>query len=225
MQKFHKPTFDNIPQQKRDKILETAVSEFANKGFENANINTIAKNAGVSVGSLYKYFDTKTDLFLTCVSSGITALEALLSELVSSNEDIMLKMEKLARTAISFSRENREMIRLYNEFTTESNTELAESLVDRVEAVTAKAYRDAIEDGQKSGEVRSDIDAGMAALMVDNILMNLRFSYACSYHEKRFCAYAGKDAYEKEEFVIENVLKFIKSALKPKNNAERTENK
>lgn len=40
---YHKPTFDNIPAEKREKILSVALTEFATKGFENANINTIAK--------------------------------------------------------------------------------------------------------------------------------------------------------------------------------------
>ena len=56
---YCKPTFMNIPREKREKILSVAVNEFAFNGLENANINTIAKKAEVSVGSLYKYFDTK----------------------------------------------------------------------------------------------------------------------------------------------------------------------
>ena len=42
---YHKPTFNNIPVEKRKKILDVAINEFANQGFENANINTIAKKA------------------------------------------------------------------------------------------------------------------------------------------------------------------------------------
>ena len=59
----HKPTFDNISAEKRSRILDAATNEFAVKGFENGNIGTIAKKAGVSVGSLYKYFENKQDLF------------------------------------------------------------------------------------------------------------------------------------------------------------------
>ena len=74
---YCKPTFMNIPQEKREKILSVAVNEFAYNGFENANINTIAKKAEVSVGSLYKYFDTKTDLFMTSVHYGVSNLEVI----------------------------------------------------------------------------------------------------------------------------------------------------
>lgn len=219
---FHKPTFDNIPEEKRRKILEVAVNEFANKGFENANINTIAKKADVSVGSLYKYFDTKADLFLTSVNYGISSLERILASVVSSDEDVMVKLEKLVRAAIDFSRTNSVMIKLYNEFTTESNAELGQTIAERMESITADAYRKAIIRGQLDGEIRTDIDPGMAALMVDNMLMNLQFSYACTYYGRRLGIYAGSDIFEKDDFVVENVLRFIKGALKPNTYPERT---
>ena len=92
---YYKPTFSNISEEKRTKILTVAVNEFANNGFNNANINTIAKKAEVSVGSLYKYFDTKTDLFLTSVNFGISNLEAVLESVINSAEDVMVKLEKL----------------------------------------------------------------------------------------------------------------------------------
>lgn len=59
----HKPTFDNISAEKRSRILDAATNEFAVKGFENGNIGTIAKKAGVSVGSLYKYSRTSRTFF------------------------------------------------------------------------------------------------------------------------------------------------------------------
>ncbi|MBQ4206731.1 MAG: hypothetical protein II621_00330, partial [Clostridia bacterium] len=71
------------------------------------------------------------------------------------------------------------------------------------------------------GEVRADIDPGMAAFLVDNLLMNVQFSYACAYYKERFQYYAGEDIFEKDSFVIENILRFIKAALKPQKYPER----
>ena len=212
---FHKPTFDNISEEKRIKILSVAVEEFATKGFENANINMIAKKAEVSVGALYKYFDTKVDLFLTSVNYGIGCLEQILGAVVTSDDDIMVKLEKLVRAAIAFSKENAVMIKLYNEFTTESNAELGKQIALKMEKITSDAYKHAIIQGQIAGEIRTDIDPSMAAFLVDNLLMSVQFSYACAYYGERYKIYAGEDIYKKEEYAIQNILRFVKSALKP----------
>ena len=211
---YCKPTFMNIPEEKREKILSVAVNEFAHNGFENANINTIAKKAEVSVGSLYKYFDTKTDLFLTSVDYGLKSLEVIMETIVQSDEDVMIKLEKLIRVAIEFSRRNTVLIKLYNEVTSESNAELVKKIATYVESVTSEAYKKAVIEGQVAGEIRTDIDPGMAAFFVDNLLMNIQFSYACDYYCERYKIYAGEDIFQKDEFAIENILRFIKAALK-----------
>ena len=211
---YCKPTFMNIPKEKREKILSVAVNEFAYNGFNNANINTIAKKAEVSVGSLYKYFDTKTDLFLTSVNYALQNLEIIMETIVESQEDVMIKLEKLVRVAIEFSRSNSVLIKLYNEVTSESNAEVVKKIAEHVESITSQAYKKAIIDGQVAGEIRSDIDPGMAAFFVDNLLMNIQFSYACDYYCERYKIYAGEDVFLKDEFAVENILRFIKAALK-----------
>lgn len=211
---YCKPTFMNIPKEKREKILSVAVNEFAYNGFNNANINTIAKKAEVSVGSLYKYFDTKTDLFLTSVNYALQNLEIIMETIVESQEDVMIKLEKLVRVAIEFSRSNSVLIKLYNEVTSESNAEVVKKIAEHVESITSQAYKKAIIDGQVAGDIRSDIDPGMAAFFVDNLLMNIQFSYACDYYCERYKIYAGEDVFLKDEFAVENILRFIKAALK-----------
>lgn len=58
-----KQTFFNLPQEKRDTIIEAAVNEFAEYGFESASINRIVANSGISKGSFYQYFEDKLDVF------------------------------------------------------------------------------------------------------------------------------------------------------------------
>ena len=212
---YHKATFENISEEKRKTILDVAVNEFATKGFENANINTIAKKAQVSVGALYKYFDTKSDLFLTSVNYGISSLEEILCAINETDEDVIVKLEKLLHEAIAFSRKNAVMIKLYNEFTTERNAKLGKKLADRMETITANAYKTAIIQGQISGEIRTDIDPGMAAFLLDNLLVTLQFSYACDYYIERYKIYSGDDIFQKDEFAVRNIVQFVKAALKP----------
>lgn len=48
---------------KRDRILNAAMKEFA-KGYKNASTDNIVREAGISKGLLFHYFNTKKDLFL-----------------------------------------------------------------------------------------------------------------------------------------------------------------
>jgi AcrR family transcriptional regulator len=58
-----KPTFFNLPEEKREKIVSAAVDEFIEYGLENASTNRIVENSGISKGSFYQYFEDKQDVF------------------------------------------------------------------------------------------------------------------------------------------------------------------
>ncbi len=63
-----KQTFFNLPQEKRETILNAAVEEFAEYGLENASTNRIVKNSGIAKGSFYQYFEDKQDVFAYMLS-------------------------------------------------------------------------------------------------------------------------------------------------------------
>ncbi len=63
-----KPTFFNLPPEKREKIINAAVDEFAEYGLENASTNRIVENSGISKGSFYQYFEDKQDVFMYLLS-------------------------------------------------------------------------------------------------------------------------------------------------------------
>ena len=44
-------------------ITEAALKEFRERGYIEASMRTIAKNAGITVGNIYRYFSSKDDLF------------------------------------------------------------------------------------------------------------------------------------------------------------------
>ncbi len=55
-------------QQRVDLILDVAAELFAEVGYESATTNAIAERAGISIGSLYRYFPDK-DVILRALSS------------------------------------------------------------------------------------------------------------------------------------------------------------
>lgn len=61
-----------VPQQKRsiekkEKIIEAAFRSFMKNGYFGTNTADIAKEAGISTGSVYAYFQDKKDILLECL--------------------------------------------------------------------------------------------------------------------------------------------------------------
>lgn len=55
-------------------ILEAGKTEFLEKGFQNASLRKIAKNAGVTTGAFYGYFSSKEALFAALVEKHASAV-------------------------------------------------------------------------------------------------------------------------------------------------------
>lgn len=57
-------TFENLPESKKNHILQVCIEEFAMHGYEKASTNTIVKRLGISKGVLFLYFKNKKNLYL-----------------------------------------------------------------------------------------------------------------------------------------------------------------
>ncbi|RSK54703.1 TetR/AcrR family transcriptional regulator [Bacillus canaveralius] len=56
--------FLKLDHEKRERIINAAINEFAQKGYENSSTNEIVKKAGISKGLLFHYFTNKKGLYL-----------------------------------------------------------------------------------------------------------------------------------------------------------------
>lgn len=210
----HKEAFDRISDERKNLILEVGIEEFSSKGYENANINIIAQKAGISIGLMYKYFATKEDLFMTCIGRGMSILDDTLQEIMVSGDKLLIKAEKLIRATCELSKKNSKYIRLYNEITAEKDGERAVELAKEIEVNTSRVYITAIAQALAGGDVRNDLNPRLFAFFLDNLLLNLQFSFTCEYYKERLKIYTGVDTDKMdEEEIVKQLLKFIESAF------------
>jgi AcrR family transcriptional regulator len=74
----------------RDRILEAARQRFARSGFRGTNVPEIAREAGISVGLIYRYFPSKEELFLElCLEGSTVAYEALREQLATIDDPLL----------------------------------------------------------------------------------------------------------------------------------------
>ena len=207
------PLFSRLKAEKQEWILSKATKEFASLGYRAANINTIAEKCGISVGSLYKYFGTKENLFLSACHQMADILKSGL-ELVDKTEGGFLKkVEKIIRLIQDYSRRYPDIIHLYNEVTTQGNSELAAKLSGDMESVSAELYSRYISEAMDRGEISADLDVRMAAFCLDNLFMTLQFSYSVEFYKERMKVYVAPDILDDDEKVLQGTMDFIRNAF------------
>lgn len=64
-----KKTFFQLPEDKRQRIINATYDEFIENEYEKVSIRGIAKRAGISVGSFYQYFYDKDELYIHLISA------------------------------------------------------------------------------------------------------------------------------------------------------------
>lgn len=211
--KYIKESFSKLPEEKKSRILEAAISEFADYGYERANINNIAEKAEVSIGSMYKYFNNKQDLYLAIVDFSVQELKSVLNEIISSNDEFLTTIKKIIQAIQVFSRSYANMTKLYNEMATENNSELVWKIASSMEGVTAKLYASIIKEAQDNGQIRTDMDPDYFAFFLDNLFILLQFSYSCEYYKQRLKMFIDEKVFDNDDLLAEELLKFIKGAF------------
>lgn len=72
----------------KERLLESARREFLEKGYMKASLRTICKNAGVTTGALYFFFQDKEDLLRELVEEPLGGLTALIRQHLSEEMEM-----------------------------------------------------------------------------------------------------------------------------------------
>lgn len=212
---FHTPTFERIDDARREELLVVALKAFADKGFNGTSINALARSAGISIGSLYSYFPTKSDLFLTIVTRGQCLLEGALSS-IDPDESIFANLRIMLERAHDYALSHPEYNRIYIDATTHGLRQLSARLSKNLENVSIRLYRDMLLAAIKKGEVRSDLDIAATAFCIDNIFTLYQFAFASDYYNDRLRLFLGltDDKDIDNERLAAGILEFIFRALR-----------
>ena len=103
-----KKTFYNLPEEKRQRVTEAIVDEFANVEDDKVSINRIVQKANISRGSFYQYFDDKLDLVEVLIRSYLNlVIDDLRRAIISSDGDIFYTFECIYDIIIGLSKDER----------------------------------------------------------------------------------------------------------------------
>ncbi|PQD95613.1 TetR/AcrR family transcriptional regulator [Pradoshia eiseniae] len=103
---------------KQKKIIEVAITSFAEKGYSNTSTSEIAKKAGVAEGTIFKHYGTKENLLLSIMVPFLkdffpTMADELYGELMSDKRSFEEFLRALLTNRSAFLEKNREIFQVF----------------------------------------------------------------------------------------------------------------
>ncbi len=180
--KYHKETFDNIPEEKRLRLIETAIKVMGRKGISNAKIEDIAREMGVSYGSIYSYFATKDDLAHTIITMGIEIQRKTFEQSVE-HKDTFSHIESVLERSLNLSREQSDLICLWHEMSLPYNAQYADHTSELFRLGVVE-WMSILKKGIARKDIRTDIDIEATAFML-NAMASQLLRYNMSEFQKK----------------------------------------
>jgi AcrR family transcriptional regulator len=97
---------------KQETILEAASHVFAAKEFHQVLVDEVAAEAGIGKGTVYRYFQTKEDLYFSTILRGLDRLHEILSAALPQEPSPVRRLEQIARETLSFFWNKRSLLML-----------------------------------------------------------------------------------------------------------------
>jgi len=149
--------------ERRRRIIEVARSLFASAGYANVGTADLAKAAGVSEPALYRYFDSKRDLFIASLGTAGGRLVELWQQMAGEVEDPLEILRSIALGYYDHARSRSGFMRLQFRALAESDDpEIQEALKGNFRALI-RFLMEALEEGKRRGLVSQEVDSEAVA--------------------------------------------------------------
>ncbi len=210
-------TFSNLPQQKRQRVLDAALDEFAAHTFDNASIARIVDGAEIPRGSFYQYFDDLEDLYRYLFESLGDRKAKYLKEAMDEEAGTMENIRGMYVAAVDFASENPRMAALSVNFMREKRHFRSRIFHDFKE-LSIQFLRGILLQGQQKGEIDACVDVDMAAFVLHSLSISVMEHYLES-SEKPERILDDQSGYLQ---LIDRVLYILENGMAPRQSPDET---
>lgn len=177
--------------EKRDELINVAMVEFGEKGYENASLNSILQEVGISKGTFYYHYKNKEDLYMHLMD--IIAEEKLkfISERMDSidfNDDVFEVLKRLMTMGMKFAYKNPNINKFSQGFIKDGGTPTHNKIMEKyfierkyyLNNTTRKyGFQDMdyignlIERAYEKGQIRRDLPKEFVKKIINHLFFNL----------------------------------------------------
>ena len=187
-------------------ILDAALTLFSRKGYDNTSIEELSRAAGIGKGTIYTYFNTKSEIFLAFCEEQLEFVYKELAEKSDVRAPLIQQLLTMFMGEFQFISRNKEFGRILmremvfpKELTVDRSRELDNKYIDLLVPMFKEA--------QNKGELRTDLEL----ILVTGHFYALYIMTVSGWYMGRL--FSEEDVYMVLESLFEQALAGLRPAL------------
>ncbi len=164
-------TFKHLPADKQERVLDAALSEFADRGYQAASLNRVVAQAGIAKGSLYQYFPNKEGIFRHIFQYAISQVGRVLLTVKEEtlDQDFFTRLEKSLLAGVRFLKEHPRIFNLYLKIQFDKNMPFREEFLAAVRRHAGEYFASLVRRARSRGQLRPGIPLGATLFLLDAV--------------------------------------------------------
>ena len=164
--------FEQLPAEKQSRIVDASISEFAEKDYETASMNTVVSQAGISKGSLFNYFKTKSVLYDHIYKLALGEVKSYLRKVRDETAGFSFdkRLSKIVDSGVQFITEHPRLAKIYFRLIYSADSPNREKIVSELQKLSNDYLGEIIQDAMDRNELNPNLDKGQAVFFLDSVL-------------------------------------------------------
>ena len=171
-----KLTFNNLSEEKKQRILDAAVEEFAYHSYNEVKLSRIIKESKIPRGSFYQYFEDKKDLYIYLFEiiklKKIEYMSALLPN--PENTPFLELFRQLYVQGLEFAVDNPKYV-MITMYLINSRGSIYDEIIGDGLKLAKQWYISYIEEDKKRHRIAEDVDSDLLADLVIEAVTNIAY--------------------------------------------------
>lgn len=158
--------FKALDPEKKQKILDASLKEFAEHGYDKASTNRIVKEAGIGKGMLFYYFKSKKDLYEFLAEYSLDfVVEKYFSRIDLTEADFIERLKKTTKVKFEAQSKNKNVFNFLGTFMLNEEMKLPAHIQGKYEEMQ-KTGNAMIYEGVDLSLFRNDVDVEKAFKLI-----------------------------------------------------------
>lgn len=161
---------------KKSRILTHATDLFSTLGVRRTTVDKIAEEAGIGKGTIYYYYDNKSDILLDCYMGNLSRIRArAFKGDEGKSKPLLLKLKEMLHYISEETKEDPFVHTIFEEYKKERLPDI-EMCFKKSEEDAVKLVKHLLEEGKRTGKVKN-VPIDLTAFLIVRMMFDYNLDY------------------------------------------------